>query len=496
MIFSVLYIDYILFLAAFYFLWRILNRPSLSLPPGPRGYPIIGNVLDMPQSKPWEMFGQWGDRWVRDINSVTVFGKPFIILNSYRTAYALLDKRSLIYSDRPKLVMAGQMMGWGEIIGLLPYGEEFRSHRKMFHSLFGSKATIRRFYPMEELEAKNFMRRLFDTPHNRVAHIRQEVAALVLRITYGYEVLHEGDEMVKLVNNAMEELSVASTPGAFLVDFIPMLKSLPDWFPGAGFKRTAKMWAKDLEDMINVPFEHVKAEMARGQALDSFVSGILQQGDSVSEHDLKWTAGAIYAAGGDTTVAALDAFFLLMVLNPEVQKKAQEELDLVLGGDRLPTYNDMDDLPYITALCKEVVRFHPVAPIGIPHFTTEDDIFEGHYIPKGSMVISNIWKMTHDPNVYKNPMQFDPTRFMGENPEQDPREVSFGFGRRVCPGRLLAQSTIFIVCAMALSLFDIRKVKGEEPTFSIEHGSVSHPTPYNCTFTPRSSRAVELLQSA
>ncbi|KAF9006260.1 cytochrome P450 [Hymenopellis radicata] len=473
MIFSVLYIDYILFLAAFYFLWRILNRPSLSLPPGPRGYPIIGNVLDMPQSKPWEMFGQWGDRW-GDINSVTVFGKPFIILNSYRTAYALLDKRSLIYSDRPKLVMAGQMMGWGEIIGLLPYGEEFRSHRKMFHSLFGSKATIRRFYPMEELEAKNFMRRLFDT---------RTIGLLIFA--------RKSPPWC-----SASQLSVASTPGAFLVDFIPMLKSLPDWFPGAGFKRTAKMWAKDLEDMINVPFEHVKAEMARGQALDSFVSGILQQGDSVSEHDLKWTAGAIYAAGGDTTVAALDAFFLLMVLNPEVQKKAQEELDLVLGGDRLPTYNDMDDLPYITALCKEVVRFHPVAPIGIPHFTTEDDIFEGHYIPKGSMVISNIWKMTHDPNVYKNPMQFDPTRFMGENPEQDPREVSFGFGRRVCPGRLLAQSTIFIVCAMALSLFDIRKVKGEEPTFSIEHGSVSHPTPYNCTFTPRSSRAVELLHSA
>ena len=200
MIFSFVYIDYALCLAAIFFLWRILTRRTLSLPPGPRGYPIIGNALDMPQSKPWETFAQWGDRWgeasclstcppaqltylsTGDITSVTVFRKPFIILNSHRAAYALLDKRSVIYSERPNMVMAGQMMGWGEISGLLPYGEELRSHRKMFHTLFGSKATIRKFYPMEELEARKFMMRLLESPENRRAHICQYVFTILFTV--------------------------------------------------------------------------------------------------------------------------------------------------------------------------------------------------------------------------------------------------------------------------------------------------------------------------
>lgn len=138
----------------------------------------------------------------------------------------------------------------------------------------------------------------------------------------------------------------------------------------------------------------------KGEAPECFVSNLLQGGGSVPEHDLKWAAGAIYAgtvlfsnncdqsvtnatlsAGADTvgsisiweegicvdfpqTVAVLDTFFLLMMLYPDVQKKAQNELDSVLGGDRLPTFDDRDDLPYVNALCKELVRFYPVAPIG------------------------------------------------------------------------------------------------------------------------------------
>ncbi|KAK0470764.1 cytochrome P450 [Armillaria novae-zelandiae] len=480
---SFLFLDSILFIASIYFLQRIISKRR-SLPPGPRGLPLIGNVFDMPSDRPWLTFAKWADIY-GDVCSLSMFGQSFIVLNSHRAAYALLDKRSVIYSERPKMVMAGELMGWNEIIGLASYGETFRSHRKLLHSVLGSKSAIRTFYPMEEQEAVNLMKRLLDSPEKLHSHISQDVAALVLRITYGYEVKSDNDEMV----DARQ----------FLVDIIPMLRHIPEWLPGAGFQSKAKQWAQDLRNMINVPFDMVKKNIANGEAQESFVSNLLLQDDTgrVQEHDLKWAAGAIYAAGADTTVAVLDTFFLLMMLYPEVQKKAQAELDSVLGGDRLPSFDDQEDLPYINALCKELVRFHPVAPIGIPHGTLEDDVFEGNFIPKGSVVFANIWAMTHDPEVYKDPMTFNPERFLGPDPEQDPREISFGFGRRICPGklerRLLAQATMYIVCSMALASFDISKVKGDEPVFNPTHGSVSHPAPFKCNITPRSIRAVELI---
>lgn len=91
------------------------------------------------------------------------------------------------------------------------------------------------------------------------------------------------------------------------------------------------------------------------------------------------------------TVSSIQTFFLAMTLYPEVQRKAQEEIDEVLGTARLPKVVDRVNLPYINAVVKEVLRWHPVAPMGIPHMSTEDDMFEGHFIPKGSLILPNIW---------------------------------------------------------------------------------------------------------
>lgn len=179
-------------------------------------------------------------------------------------------------------------------------------------------------------------------------------------------------------------------------------------------------------------------------------------------------------------MSALYTFFLAMTLNPEVQKKAQEEISRVVGEDRLPGFADRDNLPYIGALIKEVLRWNPVGPLGeshltvtslllvahdacffpppaLPHRVTSDDIYRGYHIPKDSLILANVWKFLHDPKVYSNPFEFDPSRFLGPNPEKDPREVCFGFGRRVCPGSVLAQASLYITAAMSLAVFDISK---------------------------------------
>ena len=113
------------------------------------------------------------------------------------------------------------------------------------------------------------------------------------------------------------------------------------------------------------------------------------------------------------TVSSMACFFLAMALFPEVQRKAKEEIDRVVGTDRLPTFADRAQLPYVDAVVKETLRWHPVAPMGLPHQTSDDDIYNGMFIPKGSMMMPNIWGFMHDPNTFHDPMTYKPERFLG-----------------------------------------------------------------------------------
>ena len=123
-----------------------------------------------------------------------------------------------------------------------------------------------------------------------------------------------------------------------------------------------------------------------------------------------------------------------MVLNPDVVKKAQEELDRVVGKGHLPDFSDKDRLPYIDALVKELFRWNPPVPMGIPGRATQDDVYRGYFIPAGTTVMENIWAVFRDPNLYPDPEVFNPDRFLkdGEiNPLiSNPEDRVFGSGRR------------------------------------------------------------------
>ena len=126
-----------------------------------------------------------------------------------------------------------------------------------------------------------------------------------------------------------------------------------------------------------------------------------------------------------------------MVLHPTEQKKAQAELDAVVGTDRLPEFSDEDSLPYVTAVLKETLRWLPVAPQAIAHCTNADDEYNGYFIPKGTTVIGNSWAILHDEERYPEPFKYVPERFLKDgkiNPQVlDPEVAAFGFGRRFVP---------------------------------------------------------------
>lgn len=494
---SLLWLPFLVILVVTY----ITRRYTFSrLPPGPRGLPIVGNILDMPTTKPWLTFAHWSKLY-GDICSVTVLGQTFIILGSSDTAVDLLAKRSSTYSDRPHLTMACDLVRWDLTIPLMSSGNTLRTHRRLLHSCLNANV-IDKFGRIQENEARQLLKRLLEAPEKFHNHVARLAAYLSLRIAYGYdsEVKEDRDKLLQLVERTMAEFSKLSAPGTFLVDQLPFLRFLPEWLPGMGFKRLAREWKKDLDDLVNIPFNFVKGQVATGMEKESFVSALLHD-KSASEYDIKWAASTIYGGGGETTTSALDAFFLAMVQYPSVQKQAQVELDTLLNnGERLPSLSDRDKLPYINALCLEVLRYHSVLPTNIPHCTSQDDVYNGYFIPKGSLVIANIWNMTHDPKIYQDPTVFNPMRFLAKPehvPERDPREIAFGLGRRICPGRYLADATVFTVCAMILSTFDISRVEGSpEPVLNARDGTISRPAPFLCSITPRSPRAVELINAA
>ncbi|KAG6330226.1 hypothetical protein ID866_8863 [Astraeus odoratus] len=476
----------------------IYSPPPAPLPPGPTPLPFFGNMLDVPSIRPWLTFSEWANKF-GDIMHVGVPGKHIIVLNNPKLAVEMLEKKSSKYSDRPPVPMTGELVGGSNLSVLLPYGDRFRESRRLFQRTMGTRAAVGSYYTIEEAETHKFLQRICSSPDRLTAHIRTTAGAILLRISYGYEVKDEQDPLVDLAERGAYIISAGAAP-AFLVNVIPILKYVPAWFPGGGFKAKAREWKAVLQEMADRPFQTVKEQLASGVAPKSFTSDLLDGRTLSQEYETvaKWVAASIYAGGADTIFSSTYAFFLAMTLFPEAQKKAHAEIDAVIGPDRLPRFSDRSSLPYVEALVKEVHRWHVVVPMGFVHRTTDDDIHNGYYIPKGSWVFPNTWFMLRDPRSYPNPSVFNPDRFLareGHEPEPDPRTICFGFGRRFAylpVGLHLADASVWLTAVMTLAVFDIGKIveNGVEVTPEVD------PTPemLRCTIKPRSAKALELIQ--
>jgi hypothetical protein len=247
-------------LVSVYLLYRALRTNRPPPPPGPRPWPIIGNILDIPSAYEWVTFTEWGKKY-GGICSVVAFGQTIVVVNSAKIAVDLLEKRSSIYSHRPILQMGGELVGWKDTLVLLSYGDRFRRTRKWFHRIIGSTGTMKQFHHLQSSETHRFLRRVLSKPDDLAAHIRKTAGAIILRISHGYEVKETDDPLVNLADTALEQFSLATTPGGFLVDVVPILKLVPDWFPGAHFKRQAKIWAATLQELVDRPHNYVKQQM-------------------------------------------------------------------------------------------------------------------------------------------------------------------------------------------------------------------------------------------
>ncbi|KAJ7639260.1 cytochrome P450 [Roridomyces roridus] len=467
------------------------KKNDAPFPPGPKGTFLLGNATDMPPSEAWLTFSEWAKTY-GPIVHLNIFGRHIIVLNDLQYAADMLEKKSRIYSNRPNLVMGGNLVGWDQGPALIQFGKTWSQYRRLIAQFLGTRLRVETSYNhVLEESTHSLLNSLLQTPNSWKKHGYRFAGAIVLKVTFGYEVGDETDPLVKLGDKAMIQFSEMTNATAFAVDTFPSLLYVPKWFPGAGWQKKIVPYRTTLQNMLDIPFEWAKKQMEMGTSKSCVVSDLLESQEE-EESIIRWVAGGIFSGGAETTATAFQWFILAMLLYPEAQRKAQAELDAVLGPCTVPRLADHSRLPYIEALMCEVLRKYPMIPLGLAHAAAEDDIHEGFFIPKGAVVIPNNWHFCHDPSIYPNPDSFEPERFI-ETPthakEKDPRDIIFGYGRRVCPGIHLADASMWLLFASILAFFDISAPMQDGhpvlPSGKHSNSGISHPEPFECTISVR-----------
>ncbi|TRM63526.1 cytochrome P450 [Schizophyllum amplum] len=483
---------------AFVLVKYLRKDKAYPLPPGPKGWPLIGNILDWPRAQEWFTFMNWSQQHNSDLLYVNTVGTDVLIINSNKVAQDLFEKQSSIFSDRPRMPMLLELVGFGWDFSFMPYGRRWRELRKAFVRQFHPPALFN-YHPTILQGTRELLVDFLDRPDEFIRHLRYASGAIILRVCYGYKALPENDPFVARAQRALNAMAATGIHGAYLVDSLPFLKALPSWVPGAGFKREAAEWNDDASRFHKYPVEYVQESMEKGTAEPCIASEHLEKCRTPEELEgLRAILGVAYEAGADTTVSALSTFVLMMATYPEVQRKGQEAVDAAFGTGHLPDFSDDVAVPYVDAIIKEVLRYRPVAPLGLSHRLMEDHIYDGYFLPKGSVVIGNAWAMLHEESEWgAEPGVFRPERHLKDGVLYPPAKSpygTFGFGRRTCAGVEFAMDQMWLTITSILACFDITPIEGETLTGEYTSGMQIFPVDFKCDIKPRSAAVERLLR--
>jgi cytochrome P450 len=519
-------LESILALPAYVWLSLLVAIPAVTLlhdvyvwmrmPPGPTPLPFLGNKHQLPTKSPWIQFQEWSKIY-GPIFTIWIGRKPTVIVSDPIVAAELMEKRSTKYSSRPRMVAMGEILWDNASVLVQPYGKEWSVRRKLLHQALTPKA-LRLYKPVQTAEASRLCWELLQTPDNWEKQLERFTSSIVFCVAYGHRIDSLNAEVIHQRFKFMQYASSLNVPGKYQVESFPILKHVPDVL--APWKAEIKAHGREEAAANMALVEGVRSDMARAKTRgddvpDSLCKLLLELREKehipLSDRDFSYIPASLFGAGSDTTASTLCTAFLALVTHPETLRAAHEELDAVIGSERTPTFDDESRLPYIRALVKEVLRWRPVAVLGgTPHASTEDDYYEGYYIPAGTTVLGNSWAINLNEAYYPNPHHFDPTRFLDtalasraklstpESGRPHPAKAghsSFGWGRRICPGADLAANSLFVALGKILWAFGIEGRKGVRyDTFKYTEGFNIRPQKFECEIRVRSEAHLEVLR--
>ncbi|KAF2750942.1 cytochrome P450 [Sporormia fimetaria CBS 119925] len=490
--------------------WILYRR--WCMPPGPFPWPIVGNTFSLPDTKPWYLFEKLSQEYNSPVITFWIGRNPTVWVNDAWSAHEMLVEKASIYTSRPRMLVFAEL-GIGQYNLLMMYTftraqrERFRAIRKLTH-LGLNVEQVKKYQKFQDNELKIAMRDLLVSPDDFVSHFERYATSVVSIIGYGRRTKNKNDPILTEVMNFMKSAAALNVPGKsfpMLMETFPFLAKFPNkiapWKYGLGSVRESRHSIPDF-------FLALAIEANSPDRPDNYSKLLFQERERYNLHDLELSqlTANLLGGGADTSSSTLATAVLAMRAFPEACRLAQSEIDRVVGPVRSPNLSDRDNLPYVRAFVKEVFRWRTVAIIGgQPHAPTEDTTWNGYRISKGTWVQGNTWAIHHNSRDFPEPDRFDPSRFLGgSNARPFPTKegyMTFGWGRRVCPGQHLAEQGTFLGVARLLWAFKIEpaidEATGEEvpvDIFDYTNGLNWLPQPFKVRFTPRSPEIHKAIQ--
>ncbi|THH14404.1 hypothetical protein EW146_g5920 [Bondarzewia mesenterica] len=485
----------------------LVDKQGNKIPDGPCGLPIVGSFPFL-TSYPELTLDHWAKKF-GDLYSLWLGNQLFVIVSDPAIVKDLMVTNGAVFSSRKEMFVKSQIVFVGRGITATPYNDRWRKHRRIAFGWLNQRA-VDSYTSVLDREATVLMKALYEeskagtVPVNPQPHAGRCSLNNMATITFGTRTDSINHPLVGRALKLSREFMNCTGPMSNLVDFIPLLQRLPNPMLSRG-----KKLHKGLVDTYGGMIKDIERRLNNGeQVVDCLAKTMIQvrEEEELDHLDMTILTSAFMIGGVETTAAIMQWFSALIPAHPEVQRKAQEELDRVVGRDRLPTVEDEKDLPYCHAIVKEVERCHNPFWLGTPHVASEDFTYKGQFIPKDTVVVVNAWTLHHNPARHTDPYSFNPDRYINDHFTSadsanltDPYERDhwmFGVGRRICPGMIVAEREIWLTISRMLWAFNMKEIPGE-PIDLKEYDGLSgrSPVPFRITLTPRDAKVKEVLDS-
>ncbi|XP_044844360.1 cytochrome P450 2G1-like [Mauremys mutica] len=440
--------------------WKSRNQPG-QLPPGPTPLPLLGNVLQLGRTKVIHSLEKLREKY-GPVFTVHLGSRRVVVLCGYQVVKEALVDQAEEFSGRGEIPAFSKDFNRHGVV--FANGERWRQLRRFSLTALRNFGMGKRSIEERIQEEAQFLleefRKTQGAPFDPIFHLSRAVSNIICSIVFGNRFDYEDEKFIALNKLIFKRFRFAGLTSAQLYNAFPgILGKIP------GPHQTG---SKCSQEIISFILERIKLQQATldlnapQNFIDCFLVKMEQEKQNpateFSMENLVMATFNLFFAGTETVSTTLRYGFLILLKYPQVQEKIHQEIDAVIGRDRVPTVEDRGRMPYTDATLHEIQRFSDILPMSLPHTVIRDTRFRGYLIPQGTYVYPLLSTVHFDPEEHKDPEAFAPERFLNENGSfrRQNAFLPFSAGKRVCLGEGLARMELFLFFTSILQRFALR----------------------------------------